>query len=172
MATGVAVSSVGVAIIATDKEGFDRTVRDLKANCDNYVNGIKAKNIKKHSAEEANKWWKDVMGYENPPYKPGTETTIFEVAEDTKFVRVYDGEHSRQGGGWFMKAEDIEGLTPKQIQNKYALEYEPKFVTDVVVKKGTEIRMGIANSLYGQAGCGIQFDSIGQIFEVLNERLL
>lgn len=32
-----------------------------------------------------------------------------------------------------MEAEQIEGLTPSQIKNKFALEYEPKYICDVEI---------------------------------------
>ncbi|WP_019553471.1 hypothetical protein [Propionispira raffinosivorans] len=39
-------------------------------------------------------------------------------------------------------AKDIEGLTPKQIQDKFALPNTPKYVCDVELEKGTHIRVG------------------------------
>ena len=36
--------------------------------------------------------------------------------------------NSNLEGGWVMRAEDIKGLTPKEIQAKFALEYEPIFI--------------------------------------------
>ena len=54
-----------------------------------------------------------------------------------------------------MLAEDIEGLTPKQIQNKYALQYEPRYIVDITLKQGAIIRFGYANGLYGYEGGGL-----------------
>ena len=39
-----------------------------------------------------------------------------ELTERTRFLPVYDGVKSQQAGGWLMKAEDIAGLTPEQVQ--------------------------------------------------------
>ncbi len=52
-----------------------------------------------------------------PPYKPGTIVKEIELTENTTFVRVYDNMPDGSGmyGGWVMKAEDIEGLTPLEI---------------------------------------------------------
>ena len=47
-----------------------------------------------------------------------------------------------------MNAEDIKGLTPKQIQDKFALPSTPKYVTDVTVPKGTTMRTGTVNPVY------------------------
>jgi len=84
------------------------------------------------SAEETNLWWSQ-RGYTNPPYKPGTSVTELQLTEQTTFVRVYDGEVSGMRGSWLMKAEDIKGLTPAQIKDKFALPAEPKYVVDVTL---------------------------------------
>ncbi len=101
------------------------------------------------------------MNYNKPPYKPGTIVKEIELTEQARLVRVYDGVNSPQQGGWFMRAEDIAGLTPAQIQNKFALPATPKYVTDVILKSGTRLEMGVANEAFGFDGGGIQFDSMG-----------
>ena len=72
-------------------------------------NKVKVKQY--HSVESVNNWWKEVMKYDKPPYKPRTVVQEIELIEDTTFVRIYDGIVSGQYGGWLMKADDIEGLT-------------------------------------------------------------
>ena len=102
--------------------------------------------------------------------KPGID--IF-VKENTKFVRVYR-ESGKLTGGWVMEAEQIEGLTPSQIKNKFALEYEPKYICDVEIPAGSTVRYGIANKIinWGNGG-GTQYDLMGQfIGKFTNERLL
>ncbi|MCA6220359.1 hypothetical protein [Photorhabdus antumapuensis] len=130
------------------------------------------KDVKEVTAAEVNHWWKN-QGYEQPPYTPGTIVKEFELAADTKFVRVYDGTHSQMRGGWMMRTEDIKGLNSKQIQEKFALPYEPKYIADVEIKAGTEMRTGSANSLFGYKGGGTQFDLMGQRTGIFtNERLI
>ena len=101
------------------------------------------------------------MNYTEPPFKPGNLVKEIELTEQAKFVRVYDGVVSPQEGGWLMRAEDIAGLTPQQIQNKFALPATPKYVTDVILKSGTRLEMGVANRAFGFDGGGIQFDLMG-----------
>ncbi|GEM_PF-611084 len=138
-----------------------------------FLKNIKAYNIVVKSADEVNDWWRNVKGYTEPPYAPGKTVLEFELAETTKFVRVYDGVNSEMRGQWFMKAEDIAGLTPKQIQNKFALPTEPKYIVDLELPAGANIRCGEANSLFGYSGRGVQFDMKGQyIGEWVNSRLL
>lgn len=102
------------------------------------------------------------MNYTEPPYKPGTIVKEIELTDKSIFVRVFDGVNSGQAGGWIMKAEDIVGLSPKQIQAKFALPHTPTQVTDVVLEASTKLRTGIVNPLFGQPGGGIQFDLMGQ----------
>lgn len=73
-----------------------------------------------------------------------------------------------------MNAKDIEGLTPKQIQDKFALPNTPKYVCDVELEKGIHIRVGEVNPLDGWGkGGGTQYDLIGQrVGDFINERPL
>jgi hypothetical protein len=115
----------------------------------------------------------DWKGYKEPPYTPSFTVFEFELDEATKFVRVYDEVNSQMRGQWFIKAGDIAGLTPKQIQSKFALPTEPKYVVDLKLPVGSKIRVGEANSLFGFEGKGVQFDMMGQyIGEWVNPRLL
>ena len=76
------------------------------------------------SAESVNDWWAN-NGYDRPPYTPKTVVQDITLDCDTIFVRVYDGNISGLRGGWVMCAEDIKGLTPEQIQQKFALPSTP-----------------------------------------------
>lgn len=108
------------------------------------------------SAESVNNWW-EARGYKSP-YKEKTVVQNITLTEDTKFVRVYDGVNSNLEGGWVMRAEDIKGLTPKEIQDKFALEYEPIFIGEVELKAGDTIRLGEVGPNFGFDGGGIQID--------------
>lgn len=48
-----------------------------------------------------------------------------------------------------MKAEDIRGLIPAQIEDKFALPATLVYVTDVKLPAGTTVRTGIVNPLDG-----------------------
>ena len=150
-------------------------------NADDVVDGgtsiFKYTEVKTFTAEETNQWFIDnVKPDYKPPYKPGTMVEEIELTETTTFVRVYDNMPNGSGmyGSWVMKAEDIEGLTPQEIQNKFALPNTPKYVCDVELEAGTHIRVGEVNALDGWgSGGGTQYDLIGQrIGDFKNERLL
>lgn len=61
-----------------------------------------------------------------------------------------------------MKAEDIVGLSPTQIQEKFALPNLPKYVGEVNLPQGVTLRVGEVNPLFGKQGGGTQFDLMGQ----------
>ena len=98
------------------------------------------------SAESVNDWWAN-NGYDRPPYTPKTVVQDITLDCDTIFVRVYDGNISGLRGGWVMCAEDIKGLTPEQIQQKFALPSTPKYIGEVKLKAGSNIRMGEVNPI-------------------------
>ena len=126
------------------------------------------------SAEDVNKIFKDTMGYE-PPYKPGTSVMEIQLTENATYVRVYDKVNSRMQGGWVMKAEDIAGLTPQEIQNKFALPNTPKYICDVNLEAGTRLRTGEVNPLFGFDGGGQQYDLIingKNVGTFTNERII
>lgn len=129
----------------------------------NYTEGINCKVVKETTGDETNKWWQEEMDYDNPPYLPKSKVQEIELQEDTKFCRVYDGKNSGMFGGWVMKQSDIDGLTPEQIQDKFALPQKPIMMCDVTVPKGTHMRTGLCNPLEGWGkGGGVQFDLMGQ----------
>ncbi|MFD1738084.1 hypothetical protein ACFSCX_16235, partial [Bacillus salitolerans] len=146
--------------------GSEKVLDDIGKSMGNF------KKLFSQSADEVNKSLK-ALGYTEAPYKPSSVVDTIELTEQTQFVRVYDGISSMQAGGWVMKAEDIAGLTPQQIQNKFALPSTPKYVTDVVFESGTKLRTGTANGIFGFDGGGTQFDLMGQyIGDFVNPRLL
>ncbi|MEG1848069.1 MAG: hypothetical protein RR238_06315 [Lachnospiraceae bacterium] len=123
------------------------------------------------SAENVNNWWY-TNGYEQPPYIPKTVVQDITLNSDSIFVRVYDDNVSGLKGGWVMRAEDIKGLTPVQIQEKFALPSTPQYIGEVKLDAGTTIKMGEVNSNYGYNGGGIQFDLkgqyVGEFYEIGN----
>ena len=133
--------------------------------------------VQEFTAEDVNQWFIDNIDPKyRPPYKPGTRVKEIELAQNTTFVRVYDNLPKGSGmyGGWVMKAEDIAGLTPAEIKNKFALPNKPIYVCEVEIEAGTHIRVGEVNPLDGWGtGGGIQYDLIGQKTGTFtNEKLL
>ena len=176
-----AVNEANAAVKAVDEVNdvadAVKTVEKLDGVIESGTETIKFNEVKTFTAEETNQWFIDnVKPDYKPPYKPGTLVKEIELTENTTFVRVYDNMPDGSGmyGSWVMKADDIKGLTPLEIQNKFALPNTPKYVCDVELEDGTHIRVGEVNPLDGWGnGGGTQYDLIGQrIGDFKNERLL
>jgi hypothetical protein len=95
--------------------------------------------------------------YKDAPYKPGTRVFEAIVKEETTLIRVY-GKASGKGGQFLTLESEIKGLMPKEIQERFALPYEPELKSKLVLKPGERIRFGVVNENYGQKGGGLQFD--------------
>ena len=176
-----AVNEANAAVKAVDEVNdvadAVKTVEKLDGVIESGTETIKFNEVKTFTAEETNQWFIDnVKPDYKPPYKPGTLVKEIELTENTTFVRVYDNMPDGSGmyGSWVMKADDIKGLTPLEIQNKFDLPNTPKYVCDVELEDGTHIRVGEVNPLDGWGnGGGTQYDLIGQrIGDFKNERLL
>ncbi|MBQ2644660.1 hypothetical protein IJG14_03700 [bacterium] len=159
-----AMRSMGMAGI-----NFNQGVNSIKESTEtpakeiNYVDGINCDVIEETTGDAANQWWLEEMNYDNPPYLPKSKVQHIELNEDTKFCRVYDGDVSGMYGGWVMKQSDVEGLTPEEIQDKFALPATPVKICDVTIPAGTKMRTGLCNPLKGWgSGGGVQFDLMGQ----------
>jgi hypothetical protein len=105
----------------------------------------KPKTVRTMTADEANA--SHVAAGNRPPYAKGTTAKDIVTTEDSKFVRVH-GE-TNQARSWMMREEDIKGLSPEQIQNKFALPETPKYVSDVNVPAGTKVRVGTVGAQEG-----------------------
>ena len=118
--------------------------REIKAS---IPENAKVINIEK--AEDVNKWFDEGKPGYLPPYKPGTDVYRIKLEKDTTFARVYDKNNSGMYGEWIMRKEDIDGLTQKQIQDKFALPQQPIYACDVEIPKGVVLRVGKVNPIDG-----------------------
>ncbi len=126
---------------------------------DDSVADINYSNKTVISAEERN----NALNLENPPYKSGTPVVGFKTTGTTQYVRVYTEGVTFPNRSWMMKYSDIQGLTPAQIQDKFALPHLPTHYCYVNVPAGVQIYTGIAAPVPGWGnGGGIQFE-LGQI---------
>lgn len=151
--------------------------------CLAYQSGLKTVDtddlevIEIKAPEVANSEWL-ASGYDKPPYNPDFEVKVVKAGNE-EYVRVFsynvDGT-SNKLGGWLMKKSDIEGLTPAQIADKYALPKVPTHICDVNVNPDFNLQTGIANSVEGWGnGGGQQFDTMGKFIDedaFVNERLI
>ena len=87
--------------------------------------------------------------------------TDFTSDGNAEFVRVF-GKNSPKGA-WVMKESDITGLTPAQIQDKFALPAQPTHLIDVTPPTGTPMRTGTVNPLFGGSGGAQQFEFLERV---------
>lgn len=97
----------------------------------------------------------------SPPYKPGTQVTEFTTTIDDVYVRVHGEDNKARS--WMMKREAIQGLSPEQIQSKYALPEVPTYMSDVYVPSGTRVRTGIVNPVFDGVGNAIQYELLQRL---------
>ena len=67
-----------------------------------------------------------------------------------------------------MRAYEVDGLAPSEIREKFSLEFTPKYMTEVNVTAGTNMRVSIAGpqSQWGVLGGGIQYELLQRIPEI------
>gem|GEM_PF-5408701 len=112
------------------------------------------------SAEEANA--PHIEKGRSPPYAAGTRARDIVLQNDRVFVRVH-GEGNRERS-WIMRPHEIEGLTPQQIQDRFALPELPAFVSDVHAPAGTRIRVGTVGEQPGWgAGGATQYELLDHL---------
>ena len=119
-------------------------------------------NVRAISAEEANapflaKGW-------NAPYDAGSQVRTFTVTEDVRFVRVSTAENPQ--GAFLVRADEIAGMTPQQIQQHLALPKVPTQIADVTVPAGTNMQVGrvAAQPTFGAPNQGgVQYQLLDQI---------
>jgi hypothetical protein len=99
----------------------------------------------------------------NAPYS-GKTVREFVTGTETQFVRVHGP--SNKARSWMMRADDIEGLTPAQIRDKFALPDLPTMVSEVHVPIGTKVRVGkvAPQPGWGQGGA-MQYELLERIPE-------
>jgi hypothetical protein len=99
--------------------------------------------------------------YKKPPFIEGGRVGVFETDGSQKFVRMYtEGETRSTGRFWALK-DDVVGLTPEQLKDKFDLPHLPTHIAEVTPPKGIEVAVGTVNvKQYGGAGLGTQFYSM------------
>lgn len=128
---------------------------------DNIAAGFKRTQYEYLRAEQIN------GQYGKPPYALGTQVVEFTTGQTEQYVRVIT-DPGKPMGAWFARAEDIQGLSPQQIKDKFALPTLPSFVVDVQVPPNFRLRMGEANNIpgWGQGG-GWQVQAVGDLQQLV-----
>ena len=147
--TGKIAYKVGGMIISHADEAWVawKAVKELDVNYRLEIQGLDVAAVNKRFTDRGPDW--------DPPYDPAKPVHSFVTGADEKFVRVYaEGTESKMRGSWMMRQSDIENLSPRQIQDKYALPQEPTHIVDVRVPKGSKMETGTANLIEGYGAGG------------------
>lgn len=88
------------------------------------------------------------------PYDEAFDVIEGFTKQGETFVRVHGG--SNKVSKWMMKASEIEGLSPQQIQDKFALPELSTHISNVNVPAGTNVRVGVAGKVNGWGNGGGQ----------------
>jgi RHS repeat-associated protein len=101
------------------------------------------------------------QAYSQPAYAKGTTVTQYRTTVKQKFVRVFNPKNGNSAQGkWMMKESEIQGLSPEQIQERFALpgQNAPSEIVEVEVPAGTLMQVGYAGTNAWGTGGGVQFE--------------
>lgn len=131
-----------------EKAGVELTDRKIKFNDDiNVTDAIEA--AKKNRKHE-------------PSHLADDLAIQGKLSKDTELVRVHgvltDNEKgAKPSGAWWTHPDVIKGKSPKEIKDVLGLEHEPKYISRVQFKEGTEVLVSNVEKAWGTKGGGIQF---------------
>jgi len=137
-----------------------KEIRDHAGVVERWGKSFKASNIDESAT--INHQLATTLGYTNPPYLNGSKVVTFASETSESYARVHSGVAP---GRWVMKKSDIQGLSPLQIKEKFALPDVPTHFSEVTVPSGTNMRVGITGPNYGHAGGSTQFEILERIAE-------
>ncbi|MES2768830.1 MAG: hypothetical protein V4596_06750 [Bdellovibrionota bacterium] len=172
-----ALKSTGKVKVTSEAVEYTQVVATPKGNIEwNHNVLIKdLNNVHVKTAEEVNHLSK--IAFETNPanvgkqYQPSVKpnTKVFEytthVPTNDKFARVYSDELNLLGS-WILDKNSIKGLTPEQIQDKFALPRLPVYIVDVDVPAGAVLRKSVPNAIFGSSG-----KQVATQFEIAVEKL-
>ncbi len=111
--------------------------------------------------EVANMRW-TFAGLNRPPCSANAPVLQVRLKQDVRLVRYYDGDISSVKGNWAMFERHTEGLSMRQIKNKFALPNLPTQKCEVYLQAGDMIELSIAGRLDWGAGGGLQVDFMNE----------
>lgn len=124
--------------------GGTKTAEDIRMGADGemvvqpfqlpqVVENISGSNVTRVSSEIAN------GTYPKPAYHPDYPIYDFNADGNATYVRVFAEGVNNPSGAWMMRLEDIQGLSPSQIQEQFDLPALPTSIVDVAPPTGTVV---------------------------------
>jgi RHS repeat-associated protein len=111
------------------------------------------------SAEIVNKTFAE-KGW-SAPYKVNTSVAEFKIPQNIKNLVRLSGKNNVKGD-WYTTSDQISGLTPSQLKDKFSLKYEPTHITPIEIERNATIRVGQAEEVkaFQTNGGGFQIERI------------
>ena len=107
-----------------------------------------------HTAEDVNRLFPE--HWLPRPFQFRTHVVEFQTLKDSQWVRVHGIDN--QARSWIMRRSAIEGLTPQQIAEKFALgDRIPTHLSDVFVPKGSNLFRGNIGNIGNAPEGAIQY---------------
>ena len=125
-----------VAERGSNVEHVVSNVRAASRSAEDVRNSIY--DVKAIAAHEANSRFPRDLRWE-PPFSTGSQVREFKTNKELDFVRVFT---DREKGGFMVRAEEISGMTPAEIQKHLALDAVPTHMIDVKVPPHTPMLTG------------------------------
>jgi Zn-dependent protease with chaperone function len=157
---GAFVVAAGEAVkLETALEGIasadSETVQILKESGDIESTGT---NWVLHSSDNINAELKASDGYIHPPYEAETRVYEYETTSEEKYFRVHLQKNQK---GWWLIDFDPNEYSAQELKNMLSLPYLPTEYSEVVVRAGTKLRVGIAGAIDGWGRGGtMQFEIV------------
>lgn len=144
---------------------IEKRRRTLREDCDIARH---SRVVSTRTGDQVNEYLRVEKGFKEAAFKPGQTSDVqtIELTRETRFVRVFNEEGNPPSfakGVWVMALKDIEGLTPAQIKDKFALPGMPSHVVELELPSGTQLITGPCNPLEGWGrGGGTQYFITGE----------
>lgn len=96
--------------------------------------------------------------YDAPYASPGR--ILGTAGKELNLVQLRTSDQLAQGtfSNYFARAEDVAGLSPQDLQRRFALPTAPEVVVPVSVQRGTPISLGVVAPASTHPGGGLQFE--------------
>lgn len=158
MAPKVAKAMQELGIFRSRTKGVASVAQHMESQVRNDSSAFK---IGLLSVEDANASF--VAKGMRPPYAETVRPRTIQLKNDVVLLRVFERDENF-AGQWMLRGKSVEGLTPKQIQDKFALPSMPTKIVEAHIPAGSYIRVGRAAAQPGWGGGGgMQYESLERL---------
>lgn len=141
----------------------NEAIKDFTLSAQDYF--VSWRKSYKHIDTKSAEHYNDISishGYE-PSWKVGTKVFEFKLTQQEVFYRVH--LKGKPWGAWLLHKHDIDGLSPIEIKEKFALPKKPEMLSQVEVPEGTSLLKGRVgkNKFGGDNEGAVQYQLLQEI---------